>query len=228
MNGMVVLMIAVFVVVLVIAFKANAKERAARLAAWAAFAEARGLRMAGADPHIVGELDGVSVTIDTFTKSSTDSDGTTRTTTYTRVGAWAPSGLQLEVKVYPEHVFSGLGKMLGFQDVTSGDAAFDDAMVVKASNEDGARTLLVAGVRRKLRAFTKGLHFTYDKGNATIEWQGAEKNHAVLASALDAVVAAARAASSDEDDDGDDAPEQKPRRRRRPRRRAAEASDDES
>src|SRR5262249_52256557 len=38
------------------------------------------------------------------------------------------------IRVYEEHLFSGIGKALGFQDVEVGDAAFDAADVVKADN----------------------------------------------------------------------------------------------
>ena len=72
--------------------------------------------------------------------------------TYTRLRAPFVSQNGLRFLVYRKGVFSDLGKRLGMQDVEVGDKAFDDAFIVKSSDERTVRLLLADPALRALIA----------------------------------------------------------------------------
>ena len=61
---------------------------------------------------------------------------------YTRLRAPFVSAGGLRFVVYRKSVFSDLGKLLGMQDIEVGDRAFDEAFIVKGSDEGTVRLLL--------------------------------------------------------------------------------------
>ncbi len=166
---------------------------------WQAFGASRQLKFYPATGSIftrrAARLEGTSqdvpVTIDTYTVST----GKT-STTYTRVTANAIEPIQVKAKVYREHVLSGLGDMLGFQDVKVGDEIFDGTCVVKADDESVVQTLLDKEVRQALLELfatsVRGCTFQYDKGDIKVVWLGAEPRADILAAAVDAASAAGR------------------------------------
>lgn len=95
-------------------------------------------------PTLSGTIDGHRVHIDTYTQRSGNSS-----TTYTRyrVG-YPPLGIELTLK--REGAFSVITKLFGAQDVTVGDALFDDAFTVKTSDPTQLRALLTPSVRTGL------------------------------------------------------------------------------
>jgi hypothetical protein len=165
--------------------------------AWQEFAAARGLVWYAAEgswrrglpERIKGRFDGVDLAIDTYTETSTDADGNSTSTTYTRVTARAEDPRPVKASIYPTHGLSGLGKLLGFQDVDVGDARFDDAFVVKADDERVVRALLEAPARTALLEFPKHLHLRYDRGAVVLSWSGHESDPRVLDAALAVVIA---------------------------------------
>ena len=86
-----------------------------------------------------GGFHGFWVRVDTFSRSNGDKGSTT----YTRIRTYHHPPLGLGLKIYREGVFSGLGKMLGMQDIETGDGVFDSHFVVKGS--DHVRVLQVLG-----------------------------------------------------------------------------------
>ena len=90
---------------------------------------------------------------------------------YTRMRApyVNPGGLRFEI--YRKGVFTGLGKLLGMQDVEIGDSSFDDRFVVKASNEAQVRELLSDSRLRALLEAQPKVHLSVkdDEG-----WFGAD------------------------------------------------------
>ncbi|MFP4106206.1 MAG: DUF3137 domain-containing protein [Phycisphaerae bacterium] len=82
-----------------------------------------------------------TITLDSFTRSS-GSGSTSSSTTYTRMRAPFVNPEQFRFTIYREHIFSGLGKMLGCQDVEIGDVFFDSQFVIKSNMPDRARQLL--------------------------------------------------------------------------------------
>jgi len=71
----------------------------------------------------------------------TVSDGE-NSTTYTRLRApfLNPAGFRFEI--HRKGPFSGLGKLLGMQDIEVGDAEFDEAYIIKSNDEATLRELL--------------------------------------------------------------------------------------
>jgi hypothetical protein len=86
-----------------------------------------------------------TITLDTFTVS----DGKT-STTYTRIRApyMNPEGFRFTI--YRKSVFSGLGKMLGMQDIEIGDPEFDEAFIIKGNNEPRTQHLFADRALRAL------------------------------------------------------------------------------
>ena len=70
---------------------------------------------------------------------------------YTRIRCRATSPREVALRVYREGFFSGLARAVGFQDVPIGDPEFDEAYMVKASDEMFARAWLNRTVRNRIR-----------------------------------------------------------------------------
>ena len=88
-----------------------------------------------------------TVTLDSYTVSSQHSQ-----VTYTRMRAPYVNPEGFRFTIYRKSIFSGLGKMLGMQDIEIGDAEFDEAFIIKANNEPRVQHLF-SDVR--LRAFVQ-------------------------------------------------------------------------
>ena len=69
-----------------------------------------------------------------------------------------PAGFRFTV--YRKSVFSGMGKLLGMQDIDIGDPEFDDAFIVKATDESKVRQLLSNPKIRELIAKQPEINFT--------------------------------------------------------------------
>jgi hypothetical protein len=102
---------------------------------WAAFAAEHGLHYVGGSwlsvGQVYGDLEGYPVKLWVFTRG-----GGKNKTTYTGVSTGIRPALGLGLSVYREHLFSGLGKMLGFQDIQTGDRRFDERFAVKGRREE--------------------------------------------------------------------------------------------
>ncbi|MCU0723282.1 MAG: DUF3137 domain-containing protein [Planctomycetes bacterium] len=85
----------------------------------------------GADT-VVAEARGWTVVLDSYTTKSDDGD----TTTYTRLRAPFRNAGGIRFKVYRAGLFSGLGKILGLQDLEIGDPEFDRVFVVKGNSPE--------------------------------------------------------------------------------------------
>jgi len=194
---------ALFLVALVVLLLSTAagaaRERLRQIdVTWQEFAATRGLGWLPVSgpwyrrlpSRIKGRIDNVDVTIDSYTETNTDSNDNTTSTTFTRVVARAIEPLELKARVYRTHAFAGLGKLLGFQDVAVGDAIFDDAFIVKASDEEAVRALLHERLRTALLSFPKEPHLVYDHGALTLTWLGHETEPRVLDAATDIALAA--------------------------------------
>jgi hypothetical protein len=95
-----------------------------------------------------------TVTLDTF------SDGGETPTTYTRLRAPFVNADGLHFTVYRNHLFTGLAKALGFQDIEIGDPSFDDAFVIKGNNEPQVKRLFANPAIRELLHAQPHVHFT--------------------------------------------------------------------
>ncbi|MEL6178318.1 MAG: hypothetical protein AAFS10_05160 [Myxococcota bacterium] len=97
---------------------------------------------------IEGEYHGYWVRIDTFTSGSGKNSKT-----YTRIQTFHNPPLGLGLNIYREGIFSGFGKMLGFQDIEVGDRQFDDRFTIKGQDEESVIKLLDADVRQQLMLY---------------------------------------------------------------------------
>jgi len=95
--------------------------------------------------HIRAELGGQPILIDHYSVSTGQSS-----ITYTRCSAPVDFAGDLELKIYPKGFWSKVGEGLGAQDIKTGDPAFDEAYVVKASDEARARAWLDPEVREAI------------------------------------------------------------------------------
>jgi len=173
----------------------NRRTWEAHQRAWQEFAVARGMvcQMAAVPWYqrssvvVTGTLDLVALEFGTYVVSNGKSS-----TTFTRVRAHALDPIPSNIRVSTAHLFSGIGRMLGLQDVPTGDAIFDEKYVVKADREADARALLDAPTRKAMMAFPHSVRFEYEAGAVSLHWLGLENNPAVLDAAARIVAAACR------------------------------------
>ena len=128
-------------------------------------------------------VDGVDVVVDHYTVSSGKSS-----TTYTRLVADAAVPAGMELKVYREHALSGLGRLLGFQDVRVGDRTFDRAFVVKSNEPDLAPAWLNSFVRKRL-GLVEAFGYEIDNGRVHARRTGIEDDERNLRRAILGVAA---------------------------------------
>ena len=100
-----------------------------------------------------------TITLDTYTVSH--SDGHRRySTTYTRMRAPYVNKDGFRFTIYRKSIFSGLGKLLGMQDVEVGFPEFDEAFVIKGNDEGKLRALFANPRIRQLIEMQPDVHFT--------------------------------------------------------------------
>lgn len=120
--------------------------------AWANIATALGLEYSQGSFFgigvIEGERQGYWVRVDTFSRGSGKNSKT-----YTRIQTFLNPTLNLGLAVYREHLFSGIGKMFGSQDIEVGDSAFDGRFMVKGNSSDAVLRLLSADLRKQLMLY---------------------------------------------------------------------------
>lgn len=106
---------------------------------WMMFAQKNGLQIQGSThrPTIQGWLGPVYITLNTVVRGS-GKNRTTYTQYHVTVNAPMPSGMVL----YKEGFFSKVSKVFGGQDVQVGDAAIDQAFIIKANDLLGTHDLL--------------------------------------------------------------------------------------
>lgn len=191
--GLVAIAVFVGVMWLVVAFVQQVEEANRR--AWEAYASSRGFAFRGpagswynrGSMLVTGTVEQVGFELDTYVVSTGKSS-----VSYTRLRARALVPIASDIRVSTAHIFSGLGRMLGLQDVPTGDAAFDEKYVVKADRDDDARALLDAPTRKGLFEFPKSVRFEYRHGEVELHWLGVERDAAVLDAATRIVAAACR------------------------------------
>ena len=101
--------------------------------------------------RIEGQLKGMRVVVDTFTRSSGK-----HSTSYTRYRISYPRSLGLGLQLQREGMLSTVTKLFGAQDIQIGDVSFDNAMLVKGRNELGIREFLTPPRRMRIQRFIAG------------------------------------------------------------------------
>lgn len=107
-----------------------------------------------------------TITLDTYAVSTGKV-----TVVYTRLRAPFVNPTGFRFTIYRRSIFSGLGKLLGMQDIEIGDPEFDHDFIIKASDESRVRELLANAKIRRLIAQQKEIQFSVkdDEG-----WFGAK------------------------------------------------------
>jgi len=77
--------------------------------------------------------------------------------TFTRMRAPYVNPDGFRFTVYRKSIFSGLGKLLGMQDIEIGDPPFDEGFIVKATDEPAVRMLLANATIRDLLSKQKDI-----------------------------------------------------------------------
>lgn len=77
--------------------------------------------------------------------------------TWTRVCTYFPMSLNLGMRISREGIFSGFGKLFGFQDIQVGDPAFDSRFTIKGRNESQVRGWLDSRRQRAIYAADQAL-----------------------------------------------------------------------
>jgi hypothetical protein len=127
---------------------------------WKVLADEIGARFEGgrfwneAD-RVVADVDPWEIVLDTYVVPM----GKT-VVRFTRMRAPFVNADGFRFAVSRKNVFSGLGKLLGAQDVTVGHPAFDDAFVIKGNNEPQLRRLFANPRLRELIEAQPTIHFT--------------------------------------------------------------------
>jgi hypothetical protein len=96
-----------------------------------------------------------TITLDTFTESSGNSAAT-----YTRIRAPYVNKDGFRFTIYRKSIFSGLGMLLGMQDVEVGYPEFDEAFIIKGSDEAKLRALFANERIRQLIQMQPHIHLT--------------------------------------------------------------------
>ena len=142
--GLIPIIILIIVAIAYLAWKSHQKT----VETWRRVASELGLQIqvkSGlAKPTINGRLNGLPVTIDTYTHRSGNNS-----TTYTRYRVGYPS-LGLGLKMQREGGFSFFGKLFGIEDVQVGDPVFDGAFKIETSNQAKLVAFLTPSVRSSL------------------------------------------------------------------------------
>jgi hypothetical protein len=100
-----------------------------------------------------------TVTLDTFTESHSDGK-TTSSTTYTRLRAPYVNKDGFRFTIYRKGIFSGLGKLLGMQDVEVGYPEFDEQFIIKGNDEGRLRALFANDKIRQLVEMQPNIRLT--------------------------------------------------------------------
>lgn len=110
-----------------------------------------------------------TITLDTYTQS-TSSGTTTSSTTYTRLRAPYVNKDGFRFTIYRKSLFSGLGKFLGMEDTEIGFNDFDEAFIIKGTDEKKLRALFANPRIRQLIEMQPNIHLAVNDDEG---WFGA-------------------------------------------------------
>ncbi|OIQ31375.1 MAG: hypothetical protein BM555_05295 [Crocinitomix sp. MedPE-SWsnd] len=109
---------------------------------------------------MVGQKDGINITIDERMVGSGKNQHVVTTLTLT------PTSFDFDFKIGKEHIFSKMGKGLGFKDVEIGDEKFDKRFLLKSKDPDKLKMLVDYNIQADLKAIDADLKASiYGNGN---------------------------------------------------------------
>lgn len=131
---------------------------------WARLADQIGARLEKGSwrtgSRLVADVPPWQIVLDTYTESNGETSAT-----YTRMRAPYANRDGLRFNVYRTSIFTGLGKILGMQDIEIGDPWFDSAFVIQGNNEHQIRALLAHQRLRDLLHAQPHIRFGVNAGN---------------------------------------------------------------
>lgn len=189
-------LIAFVALVLIAAFRYQARQVELFREAWRGFAASRGYGWVQAtgpwyrrkSDAIEGSVEGVPFRLDTYVVSTGKSQ-----TTFTRATCSLERPLAGRLSISPRTVFTAVGEALGRETLRTGDAGFDARASVRSKTPREALALVDETVRSRWRALDRRASLVVDGKEAKLRWHGAEKDAAVLDAACGLLCAIARA-----------------------------------
>ena len=167
------------IVIIVVAVKHHKRQRRRREEALAIVAQRLGGTLTPGtfwqQPKITFEYKSYAANIEYY------STGGKHPTLYTRLFFHFQRTPPLNVRVYPERLFSKIGKFLGGQDIQLGDENFDDKFMIKGSDAARVKDFLSPDVRQaifELRALTMNDHIDISTESTAIRIQKLSWLHA--------------------------------------------------
>lgn len=139
-----------------------------------------------------GKIQGLPVTVETFTRGSGKNSQK-----YTRYRVHYDRSLVLGLRITKEGFFSGVGKALGAQDIETGDASFDNSLLIKGNSPIGVKQFLTRERRDWIRhAFLEFDGVEVNDRGIKIESRGQEDSAVILVRKVRRLVDVASALSS--------------------------------
>src|SRR5260221_3971764 len=193
------LAIAVFALIMVVAFRYDASRRETFRTAWRGFAASRGFRWIAStgswyrrtSDAIEGSTQGTAFRLDTFTVSTGKSQ-----IVYTRAAARLDRPIEAKLVVSRRTFCTGIGERLGRRSIPTGERTFDEKLVLRSKAPEAGRSLVDETVRERVRALNRRATLQVEGKEAKVWWTGREKEPAVLDAASELVATVARAAAS--------------------------------
>ena len=176
-----VLILVVLVVVAVIAFLRYQTRRRA----WSELAMRTGLTLEsagflGLSQRVTGAYRGRALTLDTFTRRSGE-----HSTTYTRIVVPVNNASSLRLTLYEQGLLSEIGKLLGAQDIQTGDPELDRRFIIKGQPEDVIVRLLTSGGLYDKLLQARSLNLRVEGGQVRFEKRNIESDVDYLQSLFD-------------------------------------------
>lgn len=167
------------VIIVVLALRHQARQRRRREESLAIVAQRLGgTLVAGGfwqQPKITYEYRSYAASIEYY------STGGKHPTLYTRLFFHLQRNVPVNVRIYPERLFSKIGKFLGGQDIQLGDVNFDDKFMIKGSDDARVKDFLSPDVRQavfELRALTMNDHIDISTESTALRIQKLSWLHA--------------------------------------------------
>jgi hypothetical protein len=156
-----------FIALIVLLFRWVINQNKKKVLLYTAFAQKHGLQLETKKyltaklNDMLGEIDGYTISI---TEKMVGHGKNQQVWTTLNI---APSPFDFEFKIGKEHLFSKLGKGLGFKDVEVGDEKFDKRFLLKSKEPDKLKMLVDYNIQSELKAIDKDLRASiYGKSNS--------------------------------------------------------------
>lgn len=171
--------VALIVVIIVLVVRHQSRQRRRREEALAVVARRLGGSLVSGSfwqqPGITFEYKSYAASIEYY------STGGKHPALYTRLFFHFQRTPPLSVRIYPERLFSRIGKFLGGQDIQLGDEQFDDKFMIKGSDQPRVKDFLSPDVRQavfELRALTMNDHIEISTESTALRIQKLSWLHA--------------------------------------------------